>query len=44
MIGGLYVYLYVVFGEFVVWLIGWLLIGEFLLVVFFVVFGWFGYM
>lgn len=42
-IGGLYVYMYVVFGEIVVWMIGWMIICEFFLVVLFVVLGWLGY-
>lgn len=42
-LGGPYAYLYVVFGEFIAWLTGWLLIGEFLLAVSSVASGWSGY-
>lgn len=42
-LGGPYAYLYVVFGEFIAWLTGWLLISEFLLAVSSVASGWSGY-
>lgn len=42
-IGGPYAYMYVVFGEFVAWMTGWLVICEFFLAVSSVASGWSGY-
>lgn len=42
-IGGPYAYMYVVFGEFVAWMTGWLVICEFFLAASSVASGWSGY-
>lgn len=43
-VGSVYIYSYYVFGEGVVWILGWLLILEYGLVVVVIVSGWFFYM
>lgn len=42
-LGGPYAYLYVVFGEIVAWIAGWMLLWEFMLAVSSVASGWSGY-
>lgn len=42
-VGGPYAYMYVVFGEFTAWMVGWLMICEFFLAVSSVASGWSGY-
>lgn len=42
-VGSVYIYGYVVFGEVWVWIIGWDLILEYVVVIGVVVIGWFGY-
>ncbi|BDQ57998.1 hypothetical protein EfsSVR2331_21230 [Enterococcus faecalis] len=42
-IGGPYAYMYVVFGEIVAWMTGWMIICEFFLAVSSVASGWSGY-
>lgn len=41
--GLVYIYNYVVMGELIVWMVGWVLILEYVVVVFVVLVGWFGY-
>lgn len=42
-LGFIYMYVYVMMGELVVWIIGWDLMFEYGLVIFVVLVGWFGY-
>lgn len=41
--GSVYIYIYVIFGEFLVWFIGWMLVFEYGVFVLVVVVSWIGY-